>query len=80
MKRNKPLIDATTWMNLKKKNQDESQKNLLEVRIVVTSVWSGTDRKGAQGAFWSYSSILYLDLGDHHMAVYICKKVFELYT
>lgn len=51
MKRNKPLIDATTWMNLKKKKQDESQKNLLEVRIVVTSVWSGTDRKGAQGAF-----------------------------
>lgn len=42
-KRNKLLIDATNF----KKNQDEPQKYLLEVRIVATFVGSSINRKGA---------------------------------
>lgn len=43
MKRNKLLTDAT---NLKKNKMNLKKKNLLEVRIVATSVGCGINRKG----------------------------------
>lgn len=49
---------------------------VIEVKIVIIGVMEKTllAEKGHERIFWNNGNFLYLDLGDGHMSVYICKR------
>lgn len=53
---------------------------VIEVKIVIIGKMEKTllTEKRHEKIFWNNGNFLFLDLGDGHMSVYICKKNTQL--